>query len=301
MFSHSYLNFSISANILPKPVCRSLLYIFDWKAFVIPNLADPQLTNHTRYNSFVIAKEDGRVKLRAKKLPQHPDSTLYPRAGIQLLKDNTQFGPVGAASFRVEEIQFDQIFSGIHKFVSKLHMEEKMRIVTSWGNLRQTLESLPGKIANLRKMKLTEIPKQVLIGADEDTDEADEYDEGNQMTGNLCPESIVEGNLEDDIEVGTDVCVYTETIQGRPWVGRVQELMPDKKFRINWFSRRTGRGKIFRSLKSPDGSASVSELDYDSIIFWDMSEQRTKESFSLANFWLESMRLEYEKLDKQYE
>lgn len=279
----------------------SLLYIFDWKAFVIPHLADPQLSNHTRYNSFVLKKEDGNVKLRGKKLPQNADSTLYPRAGIQLIKENTQFRPVGAASFRVEDIQFDQIFSGIAKFVSKLPLEEKMTIITSWDNLRQSLESLPGKIANLRRMKLTDLPKQIIEEANEDPEEPDEYDEENQMTGNLCPETIVEGNLEDDIDSGTDVCVYTETIQGRPWVGRVQELLPNKKFVINWFSRRTGRGKIFRSLKSSDGSLSVSELDYDSIIFWDMSEHRTKESFSLANFWLESMRLEYEKLDKQYE
>lgn len=246
-------------------------------------------------------KEDGHVKLRGKKLPQHADSTLYPRAGIQLLKEDTQFGPVGAASFRVEDIQFDQIFRGITKFVSKLPLEEKMTIITSWDNLRQTLESLPGKSDNLRKMKLKDLPQQILEEANEDTEEPDENDEENQMTGNLCPETIVEGNLEDDINVGTDVCVYTETIQGRPWVGRVQELLPDKKFRINWFSRRTGRGKIFRSLKSADGSLSVSDLDYDSIIFWDMSENRTKESFSLANFWLESMRLEYLKLDQDYE
>ena len=50
-----------------------------------------------------------------------------------------------------------------------------------------------------------------------------------------------------------------------------------------------------------DGSPNVSELEHDSIMFWDMTESRARDSFSLSNLWLETIRLEYEKLDKSLE
>ena len=113
-----------NANIKPKPICLSLEYVFDWKGFVTPNLANPQLANHTFYNSFKFVKEDGIVKMRAKKLPQTRDDCFYPRAGIDLLKKDVVFEPVGPADFRVEEIKFDNIFAGVKKMTARLQLEE---------------------------------------------------------------------------------------------------------------------------------------------------------------------------------
>ena len=288
----------VSANIVPKPVCISLEFVYDWKNFISPQFAEPQLSNHSKYYSFKITKEDEIVKIRGKKLPQHPDSTLYPRAGIQILKEDISFPPVGSAGFRVDEIKFDQIFSGIRKMTSKFSLDEKMKVESSWENLRKSLESLPSKSGSLRKMNLADLPIQPVTAVGMVCDESDSDDsEIDMLTGNVCAETIEEGNLEEDITVGTDLCVFTESNRGRPWVGRVQELLPGKKFKIQWFSRRSGRGKIFSAMTLSDGSPYVSEEDFESIMFWEMSENRRSDSFTLSNFWLEAMKEEYKKLD----
>ena len=276
----------------------SLEYIFDWKQFISPHFADPQLTNHSKYYSFKLNKEDGVVKIRGKKLPQNPISTLYPRPGIQILKEGVSFGPVGPAPFRVEDIKFDQIFSGIRKMTSKFNLDEKMKVESSWENLRKSLESLPSKAENFRKMDLAELPTQAVTEVDILCEIGDSDDEIDMLTENLCSETIEEGDLEEDITVGTDLCVYTESNKGRPWVGRVQELLPGKKFKIQWYSRKSGRGKTFRAMVSDDGSPYVSEQDYQSIMFWEMSENRRSDSFTLSNFWLEAMKAEYNDLDQ---
>ena len=105
--------------------------------------------------------------------------------------------------------------------------------------------------------------------------------------------------MDEDIEEGTDVVVYTEATRKRPWVGRVSELLPNKKFIIHWYQRRSGRGNTFIAMKNFDDSPYLTEQDFQSIMFWDMSEKRTKDSFNLSNFWIEAIRQEYEKLDAE--
>ena len=50
--------------INPKPVCKSLDFIYDWKLFVTPKLSDPQLKNHSKYNGFVITNEADKGVLK---------------------------------------------------------------------------------------------------------------------------------------------------------------------------------------------------------------------------------------------
>ena len=176
-----------------------------------------------------------------------------------------------------------------------------MLIHSSWDNLRHTLESLPGKQDNLRKMNLDILPTQevdVTMAAIDD-DSYERIDVNKMLTGNLCPELIEDGDLDEDIEEGTDVVVYTEVTRKRPWVGRVSELLPNKKFIIHWYQRRSGRGNTFNAMKNFDGSPYLTEQDFQSIMFWEMSEKRTKDSFNLSNFWLVAIRQEYEKLDAE--
>ena len=101
----------LSAPMIPKPICRTLWYTFGWKSYISDHLASPALENHSKFNSFLISREDGEAKLRAKKLPQ--DSQLVPRAGIRLLKEGHDLEAVGASEFRIEKINFDKIMKGI--------------------------------------------------------------------------------------------------------------------------------------------------------------------------------------------
>ena len=283
------------APIKPKPICRSLEYIFGWKEYVTPWLADPPLTNHSNYNSFQWQNEEGSVKFRAKKLPQESESV--PRAGIRLLKEETLFYPVESAEFRTHDIPFDRIMKAVNILTSKLPLDEKMNIQSSWDRLRDSLEAVPRRRTMLRKMNLNELPKQVKKSIPITPPFLTASDDGNTISGDLYDENIDEGSLEEIIE-DMDVCIYSDITAGRPWVGRVRQMLPGRKFTVQWFSRRSGRGQVFKAMNREDGSPFLSEVELDSIMFWEMSEDRREDSFKLASFWLETIRLEYEKLDK---
>ena len=229
-------------------------------------------------------------------IPHQQGSCLVPRAGICLLKDETIFFPVDSAEFRTHEIPFDRIFKTFAIIASKLPLSEKMVLQGSWGRLRDSLESFPRRRLSLRKMNLTDLPKQVLNDPSPIFNPQDVL-EGSTISGDLYDEDIDEGSLE-EIHEDMDICVYSDVTAGRPWVGRVCQMLPGSKFTIQWFSRRTGRGQIFKAMTKEDGSPYLSELDLASIMFWEMSEDRREDSFKLAPFWLEAIRLEYEKLDK---
>ena len=285
----------VNAPISPKPKCIPLWYIFGWSSHILDQLADPPLQNHSRYNSFLISLEDGQAKLRAKKLPQH--TLLVPRAGIRLLKEGHHNEPVAAADFRIEKINFDNINKGLKIYLARLSLEEQMKIQGSWDCLREKLEGLPRRSSTLEKMDLKAFPKQ-----SEDTPIIPESlrgeDETPELIGDLFPEEICEGNI-DELAVNMDVCIYTDNKVGRPWVGRIMELLENKRFKLQWFVRKTRRSKIFKALVKPDGSPSLTELDYETVMFWMISEpqSRTANSFSLSSYWLETIEREYLEID----
>ena len=100
------------------------------------------------------------------------------------------------------------------------------------------------------------------------------------------------------MHLGMDVCIYGNDKKGRPWVGRVKQVLEDRRFLIQWYTRKTVRSKIFYAETDSKGDPVVSEQENDSIMFWSMSENRTERSFSLSNFWLETIEREYETYDK---
>ena len=289
----------ISAPIIPKPVCRSLNYIYDWKEFVEDKLTHPPMKYQSKYNSFLLSVEicEGKrcVMLRGKKLPQ--DTESVPRSGIRVIQENCEFSSIGPAEYRIEKINFEEIMKGLRIFLSKLPLQERMTITTSWDRLRDSLESLPRRSENFPKMNLEDLPKQIpevlivpeyLMG---------EEDTGTELTGDKYPEVIDDGDLDSEISVGMDVCVYTEEKRGRPWVGRVVQILEDKRFLIHWFTRKTIRSKTFTALHNQDGSRNISEQENGTVMFWQMSECRTQTSFILSNFWLETLERQYESLD----
>ena len=283
-----------NAPIVPKPLCKSLEYIFGWKSFVEPWLTNPQLTNHSKYHSFLWTREDGKVKFRAKRLPQ--DSSLEPRCGIRLLQDEIEFIPVGSADFRVENIPFARIKKTISIIAAKLTLVDKIKLQESWDRLEESLHSVASRRERLRHMNLLDLPKQATSGIEVSCELIEDVD-SNAISGDMYDECIEEGSLEEIVE-NIDVCVYTESNQGRPWVGRVKEMLPGGRFVIHWFGRKAGRGHVFKGLRNSDGTCQLTSLDLDTIMFWGFSENVCDETFAISSFWLETIRLEYEKLDR---
>ena len=287
----------LSAPMIPKPICRTLWYTFGWKSYISDHLTSPALENHSKFNSFLISREDGEAKLRAKKLPQ--DSQLVPRAGIRLLKEGHDLEAVGASEFRIEKINFDKIMKGIKIYLSQMPLETQMRVQTSWDNLRETLEGLPKKSPNLEKMRLADLPRLTEEEAPPVPGHLIVNNEAPQLIGDHFPEEVDHGHLEDEIAPGIDVCIYTDERRSRPWVGRIVKILENKEFVLQWYSRKSGRGSVFTALTKDDGSPSLVTLANETVMFWMMAEpqSRSEHSFSLSPYWLETIRREYEEID----
>ena len=167
-----------------------------------------------------------------------------------------------------------------------------------WDRLRENLDALPRKSRNLEKMILTDFPEQR-----EDVmtvpSELRVAEETPELRGDLFPEEICDGHIEDEAAVNMDVCIYTQETTGRPWVGRILEVLENKRFKLQWFVRKTCRSKLFTALNNSDGSPSIAELEFGMVMFWMMSEpqSRTVNSFSLSPYWLETIAREYAVID----
>ena len=157
----------VAAPIEPKPICRNLDFICDWKNFILDKLTNPPLKYQSKYNSFLLTVEhrDNQrlIVFRAKKLSQ--DSEMVPRAGIRLIKENTEIDPVGCAEYRIEKINFDEIMKGIHLFLRKQPLQERITVTESWDRLRDRLEGLPRRSESFPKMNLIQLPKQLSGGS----------------------------------------------------------------------------------------------------------------------------------------
>ena len=164
--------------------------------------------------------------------------------------------------------------------------------------MRHSLEGFPRRVPTLKKMNLNLMPKQSVIEVPSIPSTLTAFEEeGNTISGDLYDERIEDGSLE-EIQEEVDVCIYSDVAAGRPWVGRVRQMLPGGKCVVQWFNRRSGRGQIFKAMLKEDGSPFLGEVELASVMFWHMSEDRRQDSFKLAPFWLEAIRLEYEKLDK---
>ena len=287
-----------ATGMTPKPECHHLWYIFGWKTYVDDILANTPLQNHSRFNSFSISFENETAKLRGKRLPQ--DTEFVPRAGIRLLRQDHDNLPVGPAEFRIEKIEFDKIFRGLSIFLSKISLERKMSIQSSWDRLREKLEGLPRRSSQLEKMKIADFPRQseeIVIIPQHLQPPVDTH----ELRGELCPEVIGDGHIDEEIAEGMDVCIYSEEKQGRPWVGRIVQILDNRQFKLQWYERKTVRSREYTASKRYDGSPYLAELDYDMVMFWLISEpqSRTSNGFSLSSYWLKTIEREYAEYDRR--
>ena len=292
-----------NAPLVPKPECTNLFYVYDWKSFIEKKLAETPLEHHSFFHSFKFSKEAGKAILRAKLYPQ--DTEYGPKTGIQLLKENIEFDPVGPAEFRIHKLELDKVFLSLQKYLSTMPPRLRIEVSSSWEALRKTLESLPGRKENLLKMKIAELPKQAAMETPVLPDHFAQFvddEDAPILTGQIVPEEITDGDFDDEVSENMDVVVYTKSKYNRPWVGRVQKCMPGRKFIVQWYKRR-GRGTTFHAMVNPDGSPVLSEQDNAVVMSWQMSEPEssTETSFRLSHYWMEKIRQDYLDHDAAYE
>ena len=288
-----------NAPIKPKPVVSALDFIYDWKSFIEPRLAGgPRaLKNHTSFHSFIWTKEAGTVRFRGKVLPQDSDSEFGPRDGIQLVSTGTDFTPVGPAKFRIENLELDRVFSSLAKYFKTLEGCDKMEVVNSWDRLKDKLEGLPLRRTrgNLGTMKITDFLRQQqhLVEAQNHLEEDLAHP---PLQGEVVAVDPEAGNLAREISVGMDVCIYTDIKTSRPWLGVVTQVLINKQFELNWYQRR-GRGNKFYPMKDGSGEPVISIQNFDSVMFWGMSQEITNEYLQLSLYWMKKIDNEYTVLD----
>ena len=148
------------------------------------------------------------------------------------------------------------------------------------------------------KMDLQSLPKQEKPDLAPSVSAQDELEE-HKLLGKFCDEEPIVGDLK-DICVGDDVCVYTASKQGRPWVGRVTNCLEGNKFTIQWF-KREGRSRHFKAMVNPEGVPNCCELDLDTVMFWSMTENKSENRFLISPYWMDAICHEYNRIDAERE
>ena len=290
-----------NSSIKPKPDCETLEYIWNWRDYISGYLSPKELQNHSFYNAFRIISEntvsEGMVtKLRCKRLPQ--DVEWEPPTGIRLVKANTPFDPVGSADFRVQELMLPKIMEGLQKYFKRMPTAVRVKVDGSWSRLKDRLESLPRRKVNLPKMRLNDLPKHLVEADPKLPDEFIYVEEADQdlpeIVGDIFEENLFDSNIHQDL----DIVVYTECTEGRPWVGRITEVLERRKFIIRWYQRH-GRSLRFHAMFNDDKTPYQSVLENQSVMMWDISVERTQNSFHLTPYKLSTILKEYKKYDQQ--
>ena len=284
----------LNSPICPKPDVKILSYIWDWKCFISNNLTDKKLENHSFYNAFWFVKEDGVTKMRVKPLPQ--DTEWLPPTGMRIIKSDIKFEPVPCADFRIENLYLDKVVHDLQRYFSRMPTQIRVNVARSWFRLKESLENLPKKRKFLPPMKIVDLPKLepelTPTLPDEYAFVLDEMEEVPQLVGHICEMGLFDNN----VKVGSDVVVYTRSKIGRPWTGRIVEILPNKRFVINWYERE-GKSLKFRSMKQGKSDLYTSELENSSVMFWDMSTHKSERSFHLTSSWMDKIIKEYKLCD----
>ena len=286
-----------NAPIIPQPDVEHFLFSWDWKSFIVNNLTDKNLENHSFYHSFKFTKDDKTVLMRAKHLPQ--DTEWIPASGIRLIKEDIEFDPVCASEFRIDKLNLPKIFSDLLKYYQRLPMQMKVKVSTNWDVLRDTLEGLPAKRMNLAKMKISELKKQGLSGQPSIPEQFQHVVEREvpELIGDIFPESLDEGDFDKEVVVGLDVVCYTKSRVQRPWIGKVVKVLPEQKFVINWYARRRGNQNMFYAMEE-NGKPYCSVQENACVILWGISVNQSSDSFFVSNFSLSQIKNEYLNYDK---
>ena len=274
--------------IHPPPSVKFLDYIFDWKGHISPQMA-AKLKNHSIPKAFMFTKESSETKMRYKSLPQSLE--WIPKTGIKLLKDDADFGPVGIAPFRVESLEIDDLEASLRtKYFPTLQAQVRIHVETSWQRLRRKLEGLERMKECFPKMDLRNLP--VTGNQPKDVFEFDEAaGTSKDVEGEIYPES------HGDLKIGDDVAVYTKEKKGRPWVGRVLDIV-ETEVLIHWFSKNK-RKYTYEELKNNDGSLQTDRISRDTIMYHGISSVSKEKSFMITPTFMNKILLEYDVMDEK--
>ena len=102
-----------------------------------------------------------------------------------------------------------------------------------------------------------------------------------------------------ELEVGTEVCVYSDIRKDRPWIGVISEVLGAREFVVTWFKRKD-RSKKFYIMQEADGRSVSSPVSYESFMFWAFADIVTESYLELSNYWIKKIANEYETLDKNF-
>lgn len=288
----------VSSPINPTPECESLKFIWNWRDYISGYLTNKELKNHSFYNAFNIKKEktakEGKVtKLRAKRLPQ--DEDWVPPTGIRILQPDVPFDPVGSADFRVEELLLPKIVENLQKYFRRMPTHTRVTVGDSWNRLREMLENLPRMQENLPRLRLHDLPKIPLEQEPKLPDEfsfVEDDDELPEIIGDVFEEGLFDSNIREDI----DVVIYTEVRDGRPWLGRIKQVLEDRKFTIQWFQRQ-GKSTKYHAMFNTDKTPYVTQLENQNVMMWEISVEKTLNSFHITPYRLTTIMKEYKKYD----
>jgi hypothetical protein len=255
---------------------------------------EEELRNHSNYHAFNIKKEGGFVKLRGKRYLF--DEEWTPCTGIRLMKEGTEFSPVGPAEFRIDKLNLAKVFQHLQRFFITLPLVERMSVQGSWDNLKEKLEKLPMQAESLQKMNICDLRPQdsdILTKLPQHFAHLSQDEEIPDLEGETFPEELDEAYFQEDVKEGVDVLIYTRTKLGRPWLGRVLRKIDQANFTIQWYEKRKGNLNKFYASKQADGTPYTSDLETGTVILWNFSSRIDDESFSVNHFFLNKFKEEY--------
>ena len=146
----------------------------------------------------------------------------------------------------------------------------------------------------MSSMKLEDLPIQTV--APLSVHYPEENEDYPALEGHVVEEETIEGD-SGDLEVGTEVCIYSAQKKKRPWIGVVTEVVNRRELKINWYER-GGRSRKFYPMKAEDGSLYVSQVGTDNVMFWAFADELESEYLELSTYWLKKIAHEYTQLDK---
>jgi hypothetical protein len=291
-----------NSPISPKAEVHHLLFIFDWRLFISQHFTDQMLANHSWYHSFQLKREGDRVALRAKKYPQ--DREWYPDPPIKLVKDSIVYEPVGAACFRAEDLNLEKVMSDLRtRYFPLFSGKDRKEIEASWESLCTKLIQIPKKC--LPKMKLTDLVKQDTAVKDSDypnyLQEHVDQTTPPKLKGEFHPPVAAEEmEFKDDVRKGMDVVLWTLSKRSRPWVGRIQEILNNDEFVIQWYEPMVPNSNTFVASKQANGSPYLSKQSMSCVMFWQMATNVTEDSFDITEYDMKRISYEYKCHDECY-
>ena len=123
----------------------------------------------------------------------------------------------------------------------------------------------------------------------------DDVDLLPEIVGDVFEENLFDSNICKDL----DIVVYTECTEGRPWVGRVTEVLVERKFFIQWYQRQ-GKSLKFHAMFNSDKSPYISKLENSNVMMWEISVEKTKNSFHVTPYKLSKIIKEYKNYDELF-